>query len=45
MMRAALQRAFDERRAKWTTTNPADADVALIVISAHLRKARLEGAS
>jgi len=42
MVRAALQRAFDERRAKWTTTNPAVADVALIVMSARLRKARLE---
>jgi len=34
MMRAALQRAFDDRRAKQTTTAQADV-VALIVMHAH----------
>jgi len=36
------QRAFDELRAKQTTTTPAEVVVALIVMSAHLRRARLE---
>jgi len=43
MMRAALQRAFDDRRAKQTTTTQVDVVVALIVMHAHPQRARLEG--
>jgi len=42
-MRAALQRAFDDSRAKQTTTTQADVVVASIVLHAHPRRARLEG--
>jgi len=43
MMRAALQGAFDDRRAKQTTTAQAGVFVALIVMHAHPQRASLEG--